>query len=122
MTTENHRTEIQDWVEHRREDDGELVGFLAPTGDGFTAMTVFGSSLADPAERVDAERVLDTSGLSYLADRWQLQVDEGQRIEVEIVEASPEQVVVKNVDFSSGLAHGHRIALTVPVEDRLTRN
>ncbi len=70
MTTENHPTEIQDWVEHRREDDGELVGFLAPTGDGFTAMTVFGSPLADPAERVEAERVLDTSGLSYLADRW----------------------------------------------------
>lgn len=56
MTTENHPTEIQHWVEHRREDDGELVGFLAPTGDGFTAMTVFGSPLADPAPNVSRPR------------------------------------------------------------------
>ncbi len=84
-------------------------------------MTVFGSPLAEPSNRVDAEDVLETCGLSYLSDRWQLQVGEGQPIEVEIVEASPGQVVVKNVDFSSGLDHGHRFSLAAPAEDRLTR-
>lgn len=121
MRSGDHPSEMREWIEHRRDDDGELVGFLAPDGDQFTAMTVFGSPLAEPAERLDAEGVLDTCGLGYLADRWRLQVQDGQRIEVEIVEASPERVVVKNVDFSSDLDHGHRIALPAPVAAQLTR-
>lgn len=121
MSTANHTAEVREWIEHRRDGDGELVGFLVQTGDRFTAMTVFGSPLAEPAERDAAERVLDASGLSYLADRWWLHVDDQQHIEVEIVGASPERVVVKNVDFNSGLDHGHRIALVAPVGRELTR-
>lgn len=114
---------IENWIEHRREGDGELVGFLAPVSDSgrFLAMTVFGSPLTEPSDRAEAEDVLDTSGLSYLADRWLLQIDELTRIEVEIVEASPERVVVHNVDFGSGLDHGHRFSLAAPAEGRLTR-
>ncbi len=114
-------TEVEDWIAHHRDDDGELIGFLAPAGRAFTAMTVFGSPLAEPADRLQAESVLDSCGLSYLADRWRLRLDDGRSIEVEIVEASPERAVVKNVDFASGLDHGHRMALTAPVGDRLLR-
>lgn len=113
-------TTMENWIEHRREDDGELVGFLAPNGDRFIAMTVFGTPLAQPSDRADAEDVLDTRGLGYLAERWQLQVDDQTQILVEINEASPERVVVHNVDFSSGLDHGHRFTLTAPVGNLLT--
>ena len=121
MTERLTPTRIEDWIEHRREDDGEPVGFLAPTGDRFIPMTVFGAALAEPSDRVGAEDALDASGLSYLADRWRLQVDEQTHTEVEIVEASPERVVVQNVDIGSGLDHGHRFALTAPVDNRPTR-
>lgn len=110
---------IEDWIEHRREEDDELVGFLAPIGDRFIAMTVFGTPLAKPADRVDAEHLLNDSGLSYLAERWSLQIDDQSQISVEIVEASPEQVVVQNVDFGSGFDHGHRFTLQAPVGDQL---
>jgi len=60
-------------------------------------------------------------GLSYLAERWNLKRERQAPIQVEIVEASPQRVVVKNVDFSSGLDHGHRKALVAPVAERLTR-
>lgn len=121
MTDATTPTTMRDWIEHRREDDGELVGFLAPIGDRFIAMTVFGSQLAQPLDRPDAKDVLDTRGLSYLAARWQLQVDDQTQILVEINEASPECVVVHSVDFSSGLDHGHRFTLAAPVGDLLTR-
>ncbi len=34
MTERMTPTRIEDWIEHRREDDGELVGFLAPPATG----------------------------------------------------------------------------------------
>lgn len=121
MTDATTDGSAKDWIEHRREDDGELVGFLAPIDDRFIAMTVFGSPLTEPSDRADVLDVLDTSGLSCLAERWQMQVDDQTQILVEIDEASRERVVVHNVDFSSGLDHGHRFTLAAPVGDLLTR-
>lgn len=120
--TNTTTTTMEDWIEHRRDEDDELVGFLAPIGDRFTAMTMFGTPLAEPTNRADAEELLNNSGLSYLIGRWHLQIDDRTaHIEVEIVEASPEQVVVQNVDFGSNLDHGHRFTLKAPVGDQLIR-
>ncbi len=41
-------------------------------------------------------------------------------IQVEIVEASPQRVVVKNVDFGSKLDYGTRFTLSTPIDGRLT--
>jgi hypothetical protein len=110
-----------EWIEHRRAYDDELLGFLVPDGEGFVPVTVFGYPIADPAERDEAEEQLDRLGLSYLAERWNLRLEDETHIQVEIVEASPEQVVVKSVDFGSGLNYGTQFRLSAPVDDRLTR-
>ena len=87
------------WLGYRRIDDGELLGYVVPTdGALFTPVTVFGYPLAPAGARDDAERRLDEVGLDYLADRWILQVaDQPEVISVEIVEANPETLTVKNV-------------------------
>ncbi len=76
--------------------------------------------IAEPTDREDAEGSLDRLGLSYLAERWELAWEDQAPIQVEIVEASPQRVVVKNVDFGSKLDYGTRFTLSTPVDGRLT--
>lgn len=112
------------WVRYERADDGELLGYLVPSAEDDTAapVTVFGYSLGPISARNDAERRLDEVGLSYLADRWLLDVpDHGEPINVEIVEADPERLVVKNVDFGYHQDFGTRFTLDVPVTDGFRR-
>src|SRR6185312_4764050 len=90
------------WLESRRDEDGELLGFLRPgdaSGDAsggapgqFVPVTVFGYPLGPAGDEDDAQRVLEAVGLSYLADRWSLALDgRPDPIAVQIVEASPQQ-------------------------------
>lgn len=121
MTDQSSVSATGEWIEHRRTHDDELLGFLVPDGEGFVPVTVFGYPIAEPAERDEAEEQLNRLGLSYLAERWDLRLEDQTHIQVEIVEASPEQMVVKSVDFGSGLDYGTQFTLSAPVDDRPTR-
>lgn len=95
---------IQDnWIAHHRDEDGELLGYLAPPSDvtnTFRPVTIFGYPMAPPLELADAQQVLDDLGLSYLAERWYLTVDgSGESIAVTIAEISPHQMTVRNADY-----------------------
>lgn len=104
------------WIAHWREDDGELVGFLVPTDEGYVPVTLFGYVLGEASDHHDAVYVLESHGLSYLAERWWLRRGEGW-VAVQIVEASPERVVVSSVDFGDDAEYGERFALDAPVGD-----
>lgn len=119
MTESDNDRHTSQWIEHRRTDDNELLGFLVPDGEGFVPVTVFGSELAASAAREEAEAELNRRGLSYLAERWTLQLEDQAPIQVEIVEASPQEVVVQNVDFGSGLDYGTRFTVKAPVDSQL---
>jgi hypothetical protein len=120
MNKQKSRGLTSEWIEHRRADDNELIGFLVPDGECFLPVTVFGYPIAATSAREAAEEELDQGGLRYLAERWTLQLEGQSPIQVEIVEANPQKVVVKNVDFSSGLDHGTRFTIQVPLNDQLT--
>lgn len=113
------------WIPYRRAEDDELLGYLRPVDgavDRFLPVTVFGYPLGDDAEEGDAQRVLDSTGLSYLAGRWLLTVDgRSEPLAVEIVEASPEQLRVKNVDYGHEADIGKIFVLEVPPGPALRR-
>jgi hypothetical protein len=113
------------WIPHRRAEDDELLGFLRPVDDSpgrFVPVTVFGYPLAAASDEDDAQAVLESFGLSYLADTWLLDVaGHPDPISVQIVEASPERVRVKNVDFSYQADYGKEFTLTAPVDPTLRR-
>ncbi|GAA3456434.1 hypothetical protein [Dactylosporangium matsuzakiense] len=115
----------ESWTEARRDEDGELLGFLRPADDApgrFVPVTVFGYALGEAGDEDDGRQVLEAVGLSYLADRWSLALDDRpDPISVQIVEASPEQVVVKNVDFGYEGNIGTTFRLDTPVGTRLRR-
>jgi hypothetical protein len=113
------------WIEHRRVEDNELLGYLRPF-DGvpgrYVPVTVFGYALGDPADEYDAQKTLESVGLSYLADRWWLTLDgRAEPISVQIVEASPDRLLVKNVDFGYEGDIGTTFPLHVPEAGRLRR-
>lgn len=114
------------WRPQRRDGDGELIGYLVPhaTDDGeetVVPVSVFGSPLGDPQAVDSAAEVLGTVGLSCLADLWSLRLEDGRRITVRLVEASPDCVVVANADFGYEGDLGERFSLDVPVDDGLVR-
>lgn len=76
---------------------------------------MFGYPLGEPSDLDSARQVLESVGLSYLAEKWLLNLDRrDEPVSVQIVEASPRRVVVKNVDYGYEGDIGDRFALDVP--------
>lgn len=111
-----------EWTPHRREGDGEILGYLAPAGEGAcTPMTPFGHRAGEPVAEADARAVLDARGLAYLADPWLLELPgRAEPITVRIVEVAPDRMRVANADFGyEGADLGHVFTLDVPEPGRL---
>jgi hypothetical protein len=87
-----------DRLEVRREEDGELVGFVAPSGNRWHALTVFGAPLAEHESRARAERDLRERGLSVLAARWWFEDDAGDLVPTYLAEVTPRSVVAQLTD------------------------
>lgn len=110
------------WAAYYREGDGELLGYLVSDGELFVPVTVFGYELGDAVDEYDASQILESIGLSYLADTWVLSIaDRDEPINVQIVEASPEALRVKSVDYGWEQDYGTIIELSVPESGRLRR-
>ncbi|MEU8663739.1 hypothetical protein [Actinoplanes philippinensis] len=113
------------WIPHRRAEDNELLGYLSPVegvADRFVPLTVFGHPLGDEGDEHDARQILDETGLSYIASRWSLTLGgRPEPISVEIVEASPERLRVRNVDYGYEGDIGDIFVVDVPPGDVLRR-
>ncbi|MGV9193905.1 hypothetical protein ACQ143_06135 [Microbacterium sp. MC2] len=107
-----------DWTPHRR-DDGELLGWIRPVGDDWTAVDLLGRVAAEQVQWLDAEAALEARGIGYLADVWMLEGEGPAPLRVRMVEVTPEHIMVKVDDFG---AVGHataRFELTWPIPDGL---
>jgi hypothetical protein len=111
----------QEWQPHRRPSDEELVGYLVPQDDGVLPVTLFGYPLGAASDDVVARRVLDTTGLSVLAEPWQLTLADGETIRVRIREVSADHLVVFADDFGFGGNLAEAYVLEVPELGRLRR-
>ncbi|HET8590059.1 MAG TPA: hypothetical protein VFM01_10540 [Nakamurella sp.] len=139
------------WPPRYRPDDEELVGYLVIDGDLVVPMTVFGSPLGPPCDEQDAAALLDSEGLACLADQWRL-LDAGTAadraadraagpadgapaaeqaadggsagggIAVAVVEATPDHVVLRQVDLGNPDGYGTAHEVPVPVGTRLIRD
>jgi hypothetical protein len=85
-----------DWIEHRR-GDGELIGWMRPESDAFVPVDLLGRDLAGPLDWLHAEELLEQTGLSYLAEPYELHIDGGVE-RVRILEVSPARIRVKQDD------------------------
>lgn len=107
-----------DWTPHRR-DDGELVGWIRPDGDDWTAIDVLGREVVAAVEWLDAEAALEQRGLWFLADPWMLEHEGEAALRVRLVEVTPERIVVKAEDYGDMTAFTDRFTLPWPLPARL---
>jgi hypothetical protein len=61
-----------------REDDGELLGYIAKESSGYTAQTIFGFILARTEDKASAEMIVRNEGLLVLKGMWRY-YDESER-------------------------------------------
>ncbi|MFB2554288.1 hypothetical protein [Herbiconiux liangxiaofengii] len=109
-----------DWIEHRRADDGERMGWMEPVDDGFVAIDLLGRRRTDVVDWLTAEEALDELGLGYLADPHELRLDDGSWLRVRIAEVSPSWLRVKKDDWGDMTATQLYYTVPFPVtEERL---
>jgi hypothetical protein len=99
------------WIEHRRP-DGELVGWVRPVGEDFVPVDRLGRDLSPATDWLGAERARDETGLGYLADLFELRLDDGTWRRVRVVEVSLTLIRLKREDF--GAIGGPRVDYTLP--------
>jgi hypothetical protein len=114
------------WSPHRRAEDGEVVGYLAPVDDETSAeryvpMSLLGHPLGDAADEWEAAELLERTGLSMLAEQWRYSSD-GAELRVRIVSVSPSHVVLKHEDFGD-MSHdyGRNFTVALPAGEVLRR-
>ena len=114
-----------DWIEHRRPDDRELVGWIVPEGEAFLAYDILGRLVTpEPLDWIAAEETLDALGIGFLAERWQLELPDGTQRPVRIGEVNTDRVVVIADEWGSASAVGSgadRFELPFPVGPHLLR-
>jgi hypothetical protein len=82
--------------EVRRTDDGELLGYVRPRGDGrsWVALAVFGGTLGERSSRAEATALVQSDGLASLARRWFYRAGGSDEWEVVVIqEAWPGRAV-----------------------------
>lgn len=87
-----------DWIPHRRSRDRELVGWLRPEGEGWVAVSLFGTDLTAAVDWITAEETLDDASLAWMADVWMLERADAAPVRVRIVEFSPDKVTGDGVE------------------------
>ena len=87
-----------EWIEHRR-GDGELLGWMRPDGDGFVVVDLLGRELTGVVDWLAAEETLDATGIGYLADPFELKLDDGRWLRVRLTEISADSIRAKQEDW-----------------------
>ncbi|MDO8383085.1 MAG: hypothetical protein Q7T17_08920 [Microbacterium sp.] len=111
-----------DWIEHRRSDDRERVGWMKPVEDGFVAIDLLGRPRTDVVDWLHAEETLDALGIGYLADPYELRLESGDWLRVRIAEVSPAGVRVKKDDWGDMSAPQIYYEVAFPVHEDLLRS
>jgi hypothetical protein len=108
-------------IEQRRGDDGELLGWIEPRGDGFVAVDLLGRERTGVVDWLAAEEELEQLGLSYLADLYELRLKDGEWLRVRIAEVRPSLVRVKKDDWGAVGAPQVYYELPLPVAEEELR-
>ena len=105
-----------DWIEHRRGIDGELLGWMRPVGEGFVAIDLLGREVTGVTDWLDAETTLDDLGIGYLADPFELHLDDGHWLRVRLAEVSAHEIRVKKEDWGDMSAPQVYYTVSFPVQ------
>jgi hypothetical protein len=130
FATLEHMPTPPDWIEHRR-GDRELLGWMRPDGDGFVVIDLLGREVTGVVDWQTAEETLDALGIGYLADSFELRLDEASHedeadpahnprwLRVRITEVSTDAIRVKKEDWGAMDAPAINYSVPFPVGGKL---
>lgn len=101
-----------DWIEHRRGGDRELLGWVVIEDDGFAAVDLLGRRRTDVVDWLTAEEALDAAGIGYLAEAYELLLEDGRWLAVRLTEVSPDAIKVMKDDW--GAVDAPQLHFTLP--------
>jgi hypothetical protein len=107
-----------EWIEHRR-GDSELLGWMRPAGDGFVVVDLLGRELTGVVDWLAAEATLDATGIGYLADPFELRLDDGHWLRVRLTEISADSIRAKKEDWGDMNAPQVYYTVAFPPGDEL---
>ncbi|WP_018142473.1 hypothetical protein [Alloscardovia criceti] len=105
------------WYEHHR-DDGELLGWISPQGEGFVPIDLLGRE-GEPTDWVSAEKALENLGLGYLSEPFLYEAEAQRWLRVRIVEVNAQHIMVKEEDFGDITHHTPVHEIPFPPGERL---
>ncbi len=111
-----------EWIEHRRAEDRERLGWIVPVdaeAGAFIALDLLGRPITDPTDWFHAESALDSAGIAYLADPYELELPDGSSIRVRLTDVSPSRIRVKEEDFGDIARSTIAIDLPFPAPETL---
>lgn len=73
---------------------------------------LLGRELGGPVDWLTGEETLEAIGIGYLADRYELRLENGSRLRVRLTEVSTDRIVVKKDDF--GAMDAPQLSYTLP--------
>ena len=106
------------WIEHPR-GDGELLGWMLPAGEGFIAIDLLMRPVSAEVDWMSAEEALESIGIGYLADPFELLLDDGTWHRVRITEVSTDRVRVKREDWGDMTVPLREFTVPFPIDNRL---
>ena len=109
----------EDWIEYRRQSDGERLGWIEPRGEQFVVIDLLGTECTSAVDWVDAEQHLEELGLSYLAEPYELQIPSGEWIAVRLTSVSTDGIEVKTEDYGAVDVPVTTYVLPFPKPERL---
>jgi hypothetical protein len=107
-----------DLIPHRR-GDGELLGWMRPSGEGFVVVDLLGRDASGELDWLAAEEALEALGIGYLADPYELRLDDGRWLRVRLTEVSTEGIRVKREDWGAIDVPLLEFTLPFPMPERL---
>lgn len=104
----------EDWIEHRRGIDGELLGWMRPVGEDFVVVDLLGRDRSEPIGWLEAEEILEELGIGYLADAYEMRLEDGRLLRVRLAEVSARGIRAKKDDWGDMTATQVFFALPFP--------
>lgn len=99
--------------------DGEVIGWMRPQSDGFVVVDLLGRDRTGVVDWFTAEETLDSLGIGYLADKFELRLETGEWLAVVIVEVHPDEIRVKKDDWGDMSAPQIYYSVPFPIPETL---
>ncbi|MCI1832860.1 MAG: hypothetical protein LKI77_07980 [Bifidobacterium sp.] len=107
------------WIEYRRDSDGERLGWIIDNNESYTVVDLLGHQRFTTDDWLKAEQYLEDLGLMYLSEQYEMRTASHEWIPVRITGVSSKEIQVKTEDFGAIDSPTTTYSLPFPMPEQL---